>query len=187
MNRSLKLQHMSSQFLHYWDAADILVPRYADTWVATFVGPWTLEGDDPQSVCVWSGVPSLLPRTDIVAFCRHAGEDDVTYDFCCTCNWNDVRQVLGQHMEQLDSFRDWFRVKGFPSQDELESLAQVPSWRDGSAVSTELVQSASLEAAAARTFRQVATGERPRMRIQERDRRAPGEVQQPPWAFQPVC
>lgn len=76
-----------------------------------------------RSWSTWSeGVPTLLPRSDLVALARNldsGGDPDVLF-----VSWEQLQQVCAARLtpEALDPPR--YRTEGFPSQQEWERLAE---------------------------------------------------------------
>ena len=61
------------------------------------------------------GVDMLLPKAETVAFMQD-GQDPVI------AHWDDVLDVAGDLMEQLDMYPLRFRVRSFPSEEQLAAL-----------------------------------------------------------------
>jgi len=79
-----------------------------------------LAFEDPQgrlqSYSVWGeGVDSLLPKTDAVAFMRHDKQPLIV-------DWQKVIDVVGGLMEEVDIYPLRFRVRTFPSDEQLARL-----------------------------------------------------------------
>lgn len=77
---------------------------------------------DPRTVAHWTeGVDALLPRTERIVLTR-AGErpERLSVDFSIAL------EEIGRWMEATELFPARFRVRGFPSGDELRALARRP-------------------------------------------------------------
>lgn len=92
--------------------------RGEDLFVATFVA---LEGDTAFSKCSWGeGVPSLLPRTDVVHFARFDAKDEpVTLG---EAPWERVIEVVGDLMVPRRLLPERYEVTAFPTPEQLERL-----------------------------------------------------------------
>ncbi len=68
-----------------------------------------------HSVTTWSeGVPSLLPRTDLIRLVTEWGS--------VTAPWDEVRQLVGPQMEPTEHYPELWRVVDFPRPTELSKL-----------------------------------------------------------------
>lgn len=86
-----------------------------DRFIASFSA--VEKDDDATSYCVWSeGVLTWLPQTNVVVFFRE-GEDVVA-----SAAWEDVLQIVGHRMRELDFYPPRYEVLEFPSDEELLAL-----------------------------------------------------------------
>lgn len=70
-----------------------------------------------SSYCVWmEGVPSLLPKTDVVSFHRPDGK------VLGTASWERLELVVGSLMTHQDIYPERWLVREFPSAVQLRSL-----------------------------------------------------------------
>lgn len=112
-----------------------LAAREEDIFVASYtLTELDIEGESvARSYCVWTEeVDSLLPITDVVAF---VGETAPLADKPIFVRWKDVIDVAGRHLEACGYRPERFRVRTFPSTEELTELTQRAvelggSWRD---------------------------------------------------------
>jgi hypothetical protein len=66
--------------------------------------------------CIWSkDVPTLLPRTDSVAF-QGAAETPVV------ATWEKVVEIAGNLMTPTDMYPERYRVEGFPTAEQLTAM-----------------------------------------------------------------
>jgi hypothetical protein len=87
-----------------------------DVFVASFSGLQD-EGGHVLNYAVWpKGVNALLPHTDVVAIMRNEDEPVIA-------EFDKVLATVGHLMELLDMYPPRYRVKGFPSDEELAVLA----------------------------------------------------------------
>ena len=95
--------------------------RQDDVFVATFQLKQAKDDpDDLQSFGTWTaGVPTLLPRTDIVAFVR-AREPEQHES--ALVPWEQAVEVCGHRMHATAWDPPRFRVNDFPSADEWQRL-----------------------------------------------------------------
>jgi hypothetical protein len=109
-----------------WDyrrQTELLKKVHEKTGQHVSVGRFMLGQDPatrkPFSLCLWSpDLPSLLPRTDRVAFMEE--EDDPPL----LVEWDRVWDVLGYLMEPQGMYPERYRVEEFPSGRELATLAR---------------------------------------------------------------
>jgi uncharacterized protein YtpQ (UPF0354 family) len=87
-----------------------------EVFVASYGTAKREDADAYTSYSVWTeGVTTLLPKTDEVAFVqgkRVLGR----------APWNEVRQIAGDLMQQLDMYPRRFKVEKFPSAEQLARL-----------------------------------------------------------------
>jgi len=94
-----------------------------DVFVASLVA---IMGEDPCSLCTWTeGVDTLLPRTDYIFLCRPEAEE--AKDGVRMATWEQVRSVVGDLMTKVDMYPERYRVKSFPSKEQLAVLDQTPT------------------------------------------------------------
>jgi hypothetical protein len=88
-----------------------------------FVAGYFREADGyRQSLCVWpNGLAALLPRTDKVCFTRKKGK--ATYEVAATGPWERVCEVVGDLMEPLGIYPERYRVRAFPTAEQLRAIS----------------------------------------------------------------
>jgi hypothetical protein len=93
-----------------------------DIFVAGYIVTEHRETKELRSYCAWSeGVDSLLPRADVVQFVAVGeGQGEVLGGG----PWERVRAVMGEAMERLDIYPERYRVRSFPSQEQLAEIMQ---------------------------------------------------------------
>jgi hypothetical protein len=98
-----------------------------DIFVASYLLVEEAEAGEMCSVGTWSrDVDTLLPKTDKVALGIHDDDDNPT--FLQYAPWDDVVRVCGYLMEEQGGvYPVRFRVKQFPSDEQLEQLRDVLS------------------------------------------------------------
>ncbi len=78
-------------------------------------------GGNFVSLTTWTeGVPSLLPKTDMIGLVTERGE-------AITADWDSVQALVGTIMEQTDHFPELWRVMSFPAGDDLVELRSLSS------------------------------------------------------------
>lgn len=82
-------------------------------------------GESPDgayvSVSTWTeGVPSLLPRTDLIGLVTERGE-------AITADWDSVQRLVTTTMEPTDHFPELWRVMSFPNSSEVARLRHLSS------------------------------------------------------------
>jgi hypothetical protein len=88
------------------------------------VSPVMVATENPagrkSSVCVWSdGVPTLLPETEQVAFCRPKLPFTEVLGLA---HWDTVQRHVGRMMERTGVYPERWLVTEFPSESVLEQL-----------------------------------------------------------------
>jgi len=121
-----KVLWLQSVGQHYKEQKELLEKSFEtsgeDVFVASFMGMQSNETGQVQSYCVWSeGVDTLLPKTDVACFFRPgvAGKKGKTV---AQVEWNRVCQVVGHLMERTDLYPERYRVKTFPSKEQLAAM-----------------------------------------------------------------
>jgi hypothetical protein len=94
--------------LHVKTGEDILVAQY--------MGIVNNDTGDFYTQCVWAkDVPTLLPRTDRIVFSQ-PGQSSLV------AAWDQAVRVAGELMEAVDVYPERFRVRGFPTDDQLKAI-----------------------------------------------------------------
>jgi hypothetical protein len=122
----LRLQSLAQQ---YAEQKELLEAHHQadeeDLFVATFSGIHNPQTGDVKSYCVWSeGVESLLPKTDLVHFFRAGGAKEEG-SILVTCEWEAAEQALKPLLELQDMYPPRYRVRSFPSANQLRTLKTV--------------------------------------------------------------
>ena len=114
---------VKNQGTRYADQKRVLEKLYekrgTDVFVASFSGFSAKGGDTAiHSYCVWSqGVPSLLPKTDLVAFVGNNRDQRSLYP------WDLVVAEVGALMKPQQMVPERWSVTEFPSPEALSKLA----------------------------------------------------------------
>ena len=79
----------------------------------------TRRGDDtPISETVWAPAGEiLLPKADVIRFAREDRDIEVV-------TWQGAQSVVGNLMEPLDMYPPRYRVRSFPSEEQLAWMAR---------------------------------------------------------------
>jgi uncharacterized protein YtpQ (UPF0354 family) len=122
---AFKMLWIQSLGMDYEDQAEGLKALYEktgeDIFVATFSAVKMKETGQVVSYCVWSqGVDSLLPRTDQIFFFRPSGAENG--DIVATPTWEQVQEAAGSLLEKTDMYPERYRVKSFPTEQQLAAL-----------------------------------------------------------------
>jgi hypothetical protein len=92
-----------------------------DIWVASYSAIKNNETGKLHSYCVWSqGVDTLMPKTELVYFFVPKGDQEGSV--VVRSSWDRVQQVVGHLMERQDIYPGRYRVKEFPTTEELALL-----------------------------------------------------------------
>jgi hypothetical protein len=94
-----------------------------DVFVASFTAMQQKESGRVRSYCVWSeGIESLLPRTEEVFFFRP--NDEGEGEIVAGGEWERVLQAAGHLMEPLGIYPERYRVKEFPTGEQLTQIGR---------------------------------------------------------------
>jgi hypothetical protein len=126
LHQELALLRMQSLGQQYAEQKELLDEHFrqkaGEVYVATFSAARNTLTGAFNSYCVWSdGVPSLLPKTEIVHFFR-PGDDAERAGIVATCDWDVMERELGTLLEPMDIYPPRFRVRSFPSAAQLQRL-----------------------------------------------------------------
>lgn len=94
-----------------------------DVFVASFTGLQDESSGRVQSFCVWSmGVPSLLPRTDLVFFAEPGADGKSA--LAARGTWEDVMHVVGHLLQQeVEMYPVRWLTAGFPTDEQLQRIS----------------------------------------------------------------
>lgn len=109
-----RLCHLNDQMLHNSMRQPLQTLLGHDVLVA---GHDVVEQGDRsyRSITTWTeGVPSLLPRTDLIKLVNEWGS--------VTAAWDEVRQLVGPLMEPTEHYPELWRVVDFPRPQDLTKL-----------------------------------------------------------------
>lgn len=92
--------------------------RGGDLFVATFMVMQDNKTGQLRSIASWGdGVPTLLPKTDLVAFVQAATDQSMLV------SWEDAQRVCGELMQPTQHVPVRFEVRAFPTAAQLMELA----------------------------------------------------------------
>lgn len=112
--RGLYLQSIGRDYTQQKQVLDGTTGK--DTFVASFSLVQHPETGKFMTCCVWpKDMLVLLPRTDQIAFMQE-GKDPLM------AAWDRVVEVVGDLMEPLDIYPERFRVKEFPTEEQLAAM-----------------------------------------------------------------
>lgn len=93
-----------------------------DVFVASYVAELNVDGRVRSSATWASGVPTLLPRCDVVSLVQLRGDDPDDADII-RVRWEDLQGIAGHRMRrEADVWPERWLVEAFPSDDELAKL-----------------------------------------------------------------
>lgn len=127
-HRSIKLLTLRSLGAFYAEEKQLLEALHEKTGLDVYVGAFTVtradQTGDYSTYCVWSqGVDTWLPEADQVAFVRAGAGGKLDPGAPpVVAPWSRVRDVVGTLMEPLGSYPPRYRVRGFPSGEQLTAL-----------------------------------------------------------------
>jgi hypothetical protein len=97
-----------------------------DIFVADFSILRRKDSNEVTSYCVWSDrLDTLLPQTDVVFFVRITGEGEKDGAIVANAPWDRVREVAVELMQPQGLYPERYRVKSFPSNDQLAALGKM--------------------------------------------------------------
>jgi hypothetical protein len=116
--RELRLRTMAAE---YADQAELLtaVQRMRKSAVVPVAFNVVQETSTQlySSYCVWTeGQACLLPRTDIITMARPGGQ------VIGAAPWDTVFQVVGDLIEEYDTYPERWLAREFPSESQLQAL-----------------------------------------------------------------
>jgi hypothetical protein len=117
--RELKNNWLGPEYADQKEHLDKIHERNGvDIFVASFSGIRNKADNRLVTYCVWSaGVDTLLPETDLVAFCQSGVEETVAFG-----PWERVREAAGELMERTEHYPTRWRVREFPAPEALERI-----------------------------------------------------------------
>lgn len=120
----LQLQSFGRDHAAQKDVLDALHEKTGQSiWVASYSAVKNDKTGKAHSYCVWSqGVESLLPKADQVYFFVPRGEKDGS--IVARANWDRVQQFVGHLMEREEGYPLRFRVKEFPTAEQLALIGE---------------------------------------------------------------
>jgi hypothetical protein len=127
---ALRLLRVQSHGADYGEQGELLRTLHEktgeDIFIAAFSAVRLKDSGRVQSYSVWSaGVDTLLPRTDEVFFFR-PHEDGKNGDIIGTAPWERVHEVAGDLMEPQGMYPERYRVRTFPSGQQLAAIGARP-------------------------------------------------------------
>ncbi len=116
---TLALKYLYPEYAEQKQMLDAIHEQHGiDIFVASFSAVEKPSGDI-VSYCLWSqGVDALLPRTQRVVFTR---EPD---GIIALASWERVCEVAGDLLEPTDEYPARFRVREFPSEEQLAAIGK---------------------------------------------------------------
>lgn len=94
-----------------------------DVFVAQFSAIGKKNTCRVTSYCVWSeGVDTLLPQTDSIFFFRPGSEKEG--ELVAGGSWEHVQQVVGDLMEPAGFYPERYRVRSFPTSEQLAAIGK---------------------------------------------------------------
>ncbi len=125
--QNFRLLYAHSIGRDYASQGDALKAIYEKTGDDVFVSEHVIarknDTGDVMTYAVWSaGIESLLPEAETVYFVRVKGEDDA--EIVAGAAWERVRQVVGDLMTPEGLYPERYRVRQFPSAEQLAALGR---------------------------------------------------------------
>jgi len=115
-----------SELFYYQQQTETLVKLYEQKGKDLFVANYALnqlETGGYESICVWSKtVPTLLPKTDFVAFFDPTRPESKRK--LGRAKWDDVMRIAGDLILDTEMFPGRFYVSKFPTDEQLAAVIQ---------------------------------------------------------------
>jgi hypothetical protein len=115
-----------SELFYYQQQTETLVKLYEQKGKDLFVANYALnqlETGGYESICVWSKtVPTLLPKTDFVAFFDPTRPESQRK--LGRAKWDDVMRIAGDLILDTEMFPGRFYVSKFPTDEQLAAVIQ---------------------------------------------------------------
>jgi len=123
--RVLALQTMASAYTRQKEVLDALLEANGHDIFVAGLRAFRSQRGDIFTACAWTaGVEALLPQTDRIDFVRvPPGGDTDTAEIWST-TFEVARKVVGSLMEASGDVPERWRVRGFPSPEQLEQMAK---------------------------------------------------------------
>jgi len=123
--QKFRLAWVKSIGMEYNDQKGLLDTLHQKTgqeiFVASYLAMQMKDTGEIVSYAVWSkGAATLLPRTDLVHFFIPTGEN--AGNIAASADWGSVMRVVGDLLEPQGLYPERYRVKRFPSEEQLRLL-----------------------------------------------------------------
>ena len=120
--------HIKSICEDYGQQKALLDALHEKTGVDVFVAPCDVaqqkETKRTHTCCMWlKGIESMLPKVDQVFF--FVPTSDESGEMVASADWEVVEKIVGNLLEPVDLYPERYRVKGFPTEEELKALGRV--------------------------------------------------------------
>ncbi len=124
----LRLRSFGQQYAEQKELLEKLHGRKGEeVYVAEFSAAQNSITGELHSYCVWSeGVDTLLPKTDQIYFFRPANRQNNDEQTLAHCRWDEVQRIAGAMLELDDIYPERYRVRTFPSEQQLQILSSTP-------------------------------------------------------------
>ena len=119
LHQDMKELQLRSIEVAYDAQQELLEENTEDIFVAPFLFARRPDGTT-TSVTVWPAVgESMLPKAEVIAFKRHGTGPASTI----SVTWQGAESVVGNLMEPLDMYPPRYRVRAFPTEEQLAWMA----------------------------------------------------------------
>lgn len=118
--QSLRAQSIGQEYTDQKELLEKTLRREEDeVFIASYMAMRNNTTGEIASFCSWAdGVPTLLPRTDRIAFIREHSEPILV-------PWERAEQVVGHLITPQDIYPERVRVEDFPTPEEFERLRKL--------------------------------------------------------------
>jgi len=118
--RLMQIQAYGQDYNEQKETLDKLHEKQREAvFVATYSAMKKKDNGELTSYCVWSkGVPTLLPKTDLIGFTQKDAKSRVAA-------WDRVVETVGNLMEPLGMYPPRWKVTDFPTDEQLATMSTV--------------------------------------------------------------
>jgi len=118
----LRLQTVGQQYERQREFLQAKCQREGkDIYVGEFSALQRQDSGELSSYAVWtSGIPTLLPRTDLVMLAGHDVNGNIIKLGSGT--WEDVHRVAGHLMQSQETYPERYLVESFPTLEEVQRI-----------------------------------------------------------------
>ncbi|MFO0597966.1 MAG: hypothetical protein U0228_21875 [Myxococcaceae bacterium] len=120
----LALQTTASAYSRQKEILEALLESNGHEILVATLRAFRSASGDVFTACAWQdGLEALLPQTDRIDFVRPGPENTATGAKVWSTTFDVARRTLGELMQPIGDLPERWRVKGFPTEAQLEQMA----------------------------------------------------------------